>query len=83
MLFNPNATTPHRRDRAAELFWIRDGADWVLRLGKRRLGHVFRDEKYPMWRSRRADGKASDLANLPWAKNAVLLAAERELGAVE
>jgi len=41
---------------------------------------VFRDEKYPtMWRSRRADGRLSDMANLSWAKNAVLACAERDI----
>jgi hypothetical protein len=32
-----------------------------------------------MWRSRRADGGMSDMANLTWAKNAVLAAAERDV----
>jgi hypothetical protein len=68
------------RDRAAQLSWTRDGDDWVLRLGRRKLGRVFRDEKYPsMWRSRRADGHRSDMANLSWAKHAVLAAAERDI----
>ena len=32
-----------------------------------------------MWRSRRADGQLSDMANLSWAKAAVLAAAERDI----
>jgi hypothetical protein len=32
-----------------------------------------------MWRSTLADGRPSDMANIAWAKNAVLIAAEREL----
>jgi hypothetical protein len=32
-----------------------------------------------MWRPIRLDGKLGDMANLSWAKNSVLLAAEREL----
>jgi hypothetical protein len=32
-----------------------------------------------MWRSTLADGRPSDLANITWAKNAVLVAAEREI----
>lgn len=64
----------------ADLYWTRDGDDWVLKLGKRKLGRVFRDSKYPnMWRSQRADGRLSDMANLSWAKNAVLACAERDI----
>jgi hypothetical protein len=67
-------------DRTAHLSWTRDADDWVLKLGRRKLGRVFRDEKYPsMWRSRRADGRPSDMANLSWAKHAVLAAAERDI----
>jgi hypothetical protein len=63
------------------MYWTRDGAEWVLKLGRRKLGRVFPDNQYPgMWLSRRADGKLSDMANLGWAKNAVLGAAEREIG---
>jgi hypothetical protein len=65
-------------DQASDLYWTRDGGGWLLKLGRRKLGRVFRDSKYPgMWRSRRADGQLSDMANLSWAKNAVLAAAER------
>ena len=32
-----------------------------------------------MWRSVLSGGRLSDMANLAWAKNAVLIAAEREL----
>jgi len=67
-------------DRTAKPSWTRDGADWVLKLGRRKVGRVFKDEKYPsMWRSRRADGRLSDMANLTRAKNAVLAAAERDI----
>jgi hypothetical protein len=63
------------------LYWTRVGDDFILKHKGRRVGRVFRDAKYPtMWRSRRGDGKLSDLGNLSWAKNAVLLATERELG---
>jgi len=56
------------------MHWIREGADWVLKFNRRKLGRVFPDSRYPgMWRSRRADGQLSDLANLSWAKNAVLI----------
>src|SRR6516165_11966399 len=71
------------RDRAARAIptWRRDGADWVLFSGRRRFGRVVADSKYPeMWRSTLSGGRLSDMANLAWAKNAVLAAAERELG---
>lgn len=65
---------------ALSMQWMREGADWVLKLGRRKLGRVFPDSKYPgMWRSRRADGQLSDMANLSWAKAAVLAAAERDI----
>jgi len=69
---------------AFQLYWTRDGRDWVLKLRQRKLGRVFADDRHPgMWRSHRADGRLSDMANLSWAKNAVLLAAEREIGGAE
>src|SRR5262249_31656974 len=62
------------------LTWRRNGADWVLLTGGRRFGRVVPDSKYPnMWRSVLSGGRLSDMANIAWAKNAVLVAAEREL----
>jgi hypothetical protein len=62
------------------LTWKRDGADWLLLAGKRRMGRVVPDGKYAgMWRSTLSGGRLSDMANIAWAKNAVLLSAEREL----
>ena len=64
----------------APLTWKRDGMDWILLSGRRRFGRVIPDNKYPgMWRSTLSGGRLSDMANLAWAKNAVLVAAEREL----
>jgi hypothetical protein len=64
------------------LAWSRDVQGWLLTFKRRRFGRVFPDFHYPnMWRSRRADGRLSDFASLAWAKNAVLAAAEIELGA--
>src|SRR5215831_10462522 len=66
--------------RGQALTWRRDGAGWVLLAGRRRFGRVVPDIKYPgMWRSTLSGGRLSDMANLAWAKNAVLVAAEREL----
>jgi hypothetical protein len=62
------------------LTWRRDGEDWILLAGRRRFGRVVPDGKWPgMWRSRLSGGRLSDMANLAWAKNAILVAAEREL----
>lgn len=65
---------------ASPLAWQRDGSGWVLLAGRRRRGRVVPDQKYPgMWRSVKFRGQLSDMSNLSWAKNAVLVAAEREL----
>jgi hypothetical protein len=65
---------------AIPLIWRRDGADWILLAGRRRFGRVVPDIQYPsMWRSTLPGSRLSDAANLAWAKNAVLVAAEREL----
>jgi hypothetical protein len=62
------------------LIWKRDGTDWILLAGRRRMGRVVPDSKWPnMWRSTMSGGRLSDMANLTWAKNAVLVGAEREL----
>src|SRR5262249_33372358 len=62
------------------LTWRRDGTGWVLFAGRRRFGRLAADSKYPgVWRSTRSGARLSGLANLAWAKNAVLMAAEREL----
>jgi hypothetical protein len=64
------------------LIWKRDGADWLLLAGRRRMGRVVPDSEYSgMWRSTLPGdrGFRRPMANLTWAKNAVLVAAEREL----
>jgi hypothetical protein len=67
-------------EAASDLYWVRDATGWVLKLGRRKLGRVFPDNAYPgMWRSRRADGRLSDMANLSAAKAAVLAAVERDI----
>jgi hypothetical protein len=44
------------------------------------MGCVVPDAKYPgMYRSLLSGGRLSDMANLSWAKDPVLAAAEREL----
>jgi hypothetical protein len=65
---------------AARLQWKRSGNGWLLYLGRRRFGRVVPDTKYPgMFRSVLSGGRLSDMANLAWAKNAVLDAAVRQL----
>jgi hypothetical protein len=65
---------------AARLQWKRSGNGWLLYLGRRRFGRVVPDAKWPgMFRSVLSSGGLSDMANLAWAKNAVLDAAMREL----
>jgi hypothetical protein len=63
----------------SKLKWQHDGADWILLHGRRRMGRVVPDGQYPgMWRSAKSRG-LSDMANLSWARDAVVGAALREL----
>jgi hypothetical protein len=63
-----------------QLEWKRDGNDYVLLRGRRRMGRVAPDHQYPgMWRSPKSGGRVSDMANLSWAKDAVMTEATREL----
>lgn len=61
--------------------WKPDGVGWRLMLGKRCFGRVVPDQKHPaMWRSLMPGGRQlSDMANLSWARHAVLEVARREL----
>jgi hypothetical protein len=60
--------------------WQRDGTDWVLFYNRRRMGRVVPDSKWPgMFRSLKSAGRLSDMANLSWAKDAVLGDAIREI----
>ena len=64
----------------ATLQWKRAGKGWRLFDGRRRFGDVVPDSKHPgMWRCVLSGGRLSDMANLSWARNAVLEAAVREL----
>ena len=64
----------------SRLKWKRDGSDWVLWCGRRRMGRVVPDSRQPgMYRSIKAGSRLSDMANLSWIKDAVLGAAVREL----
>jgi hypothetical protein len=79
--FQPFAREP-RGDRPldCDLAWRRDGADWVLLYKRRRMGRVLPDNQHHgMYRSVLSRGHLSDMANLSWAKGAVLAAAIREL----
>jgi hypothetical protein len=63
----------------SKLKWQRDGDAWILLYGRRRMGRVIPDAKLPgMFRSVKSQG-LSDIANLSWAKDAVVAAAIREI----
>jgi hypothetical protein len=65
---------------SGNLTWRRDGAEWILLAGRRRFGRVTgRNGTCRDALDRAPRGRLSDMANLAWAKNAVLVAAEREL----
>jgi hypothetical protein len=67
-------------NKTCNFAWRRDGDGWLLLNGRRRFGRVVPDTRRPgMWRSLKSQGQISESANLSWAKNAVLVAAEREL----
>jgi hypothetical protein len=74
-----------RRERARELIgasltWKRAGKGWRLFDGKRKFGEVIPDSKHRgMWRCVLSGDRLSDLANLSWARHAVLESAVREL----
>jgi hypothetical protein len=60
--------------------WKADGDGWRLFVERRRFGRVVPDSKYAgMWRSVMSGGRLSDMANLSWARHAVMEAACREL----
>jgi hypothetical protein len=64
----------------SRLKWKRDGADWVLFNGRRRMGRVTPAADHPgMYRWEKAGGRFSAIGNLSWVKDAVLAAAVREL----
>jgi hypothetical protein len=70
----------HHQTEGQAMQWKRHGREWILYHGKRRMGRVVPDSIYPkMFRSIMPDGSLSDMANLTWAKDAVLASAEREI----
>src|SRR5262249_46143892 len=55
------------------------GDAWILRYRRRRMGRVIPDKDHQgMWRSVKSSG-LSDMANLSWAKDAVMIRALMEL----
>ena len=61
----------------SQLKWQRDGNVWILLYRRKRMGRVVPDDHPGMWSSVKSNGR-SDLANLSWAKDAVLAQAIRE-----
>ena len=75
-----NAITRRAPSLALSLKWRKAGTGWRLFAGSRRFGNVMPDSKYfGMWRSTLSGGRLCGMANLAWAKNAVLEAAIREI----
>jgi hypothetical protein len=65
---------------STRLEWRRTGGEWRLFSGRRCFGRVVPESQHPgMWRSILPSGRLSDVANLSWARNAVLEVARREL----
>jgi hypothetical protein len=63
----------------SKLRWWRDGSDWILLHGRRRMGRIVPDSQYPgMFRSVKSHG-LSDMANLSWSKDSVVAAAILDL----
>ena len=63
----------------SQLKWTREGDGWILLYRRRRMGRVVPDKDHQgMWRSVKSNG-LSDIADLSWAKDAVLAQAVREL----
>jgi hypothetical protein len=78
--FIPNSPITQADLIGASLQWKRTDFGWCLYDGRRRMGAVVADDKHPgMWRVVLSGGRLSDMANLSWARNAVLDAAVREL----
>jgi len=70
----------NRVRRTVSLAWRRDDTGWLLLAGRRRMGRVVPDVRYPgLYRSLLSGGRLSDMSNLARAKDSVLAAAEREL----
>jgi hypothetical protein len=64
----------------AGLHWRRIGSGWRLFDGRRRFGELVPDSTHPnMWRPVLTGGHIGNMANITWAKHAVLEAAVREL----
>jgi hypothetical protein len=82
-VFFEESTGPKLRECRSfdcDLTWRRDHAGWVLLYKRRRMGRVLPDNQHRgMYRSVLSRGHLSDMANLSWAKGAVLAAAIREL----
>jgi hypothetical protein len=62
-----------------DLHWTKEGADWILRCGRRKAGCVVPDESHAgMWRVQWPDGQLSDMANISRAKDALARFVEAE-----
>src|SRR5262249_28549026 len=67
-------------DRVIPFRWKRDGDGWRLFVERRQFGRLVPDKEHPgMWRCVMPNGRVSDLANLSWARRAVMESAARVL----
>ena len=63
----------------SQLEWQRDSDAWILLYRRRPMGRVVPDKDHQgMWRSVKSSG-LRDMANLSWAKDAVMAQAAREV----
>jgi hypothetical protein len=63
-----------------KLRWHRDGANWILFYGRRRMGRVIPDgQRLRMYRVALSSGRLTGMASLSWTKDAVMAAAIRDL----
>src|SRR5262245_31913855 len=70
----------HRESALVQsLTWRRSTKGWRLYAGSRCFGEVIQDSTYPGMCRARLSGWFSVMANLSWARNAVLEAAVREI----
>jgi hypothetical protein len=76
--FRSTVTDEEEFAARSQLKWTRESDAWILLYRRRRIGRVVPDKDHPgMWRSVKVDG--IDMANLSWAKDAVLAQAFREV----
>ncbi len=72
-----NAESLLEYDARRKLRWQRDGAEWVLVCGRRKMGRVVPDGQ--LYRVALSRGRLSEAASLSWTKDSAMASAIREL----